>query len=466
MGWEAIEGEFAGARLGDKRRSERLIRVAEALARDPRLTFPEAMGDPSQLEGLYRFFGNAGVTLDRVLEPHLGRTRERVACSADVLVVHDTTAFKFNGDREGLGRLRLNAAKGFFLHASLAVTPAREPLGLLGVETWTRTQPPRPKSNGKARNVREIRRDPERESLRWARAVERCESELGTERRLVHVMDREGDNFDLYAAMQARESRFVIRAAHDRRVVGEACRLRAELDGARWVLKRNVAVARRNAEPLQAKHHPARGEREAKLEISARQVELLRPSHHAIGAPETLLINVVLVAEKRPPRGEPPIEWMLFTTEPIDTEKQVAAVVDAYRARWIIEELFKALKSGCNFEKRQLESFAALRVALGVFLPISVQLLAVRSLARTKPNERSTALPKELVKVLRSVVRKPLEPQPTNQQICLAIASLGGHLPSNGAPGWLVLGRGYNRLLVLHEGWVARGRTRGDVINR
>lgn len=466
MVWESIEKEFAEAPLGDKRRGDRLLRVVGALARDPRLTFPEAMGDPGQLEGLYRFLNSDEVTLDGVLAPHLARTRERVASAEDVLVIHDTTAFKFNGDREGLGRLRLNAAKGFFLHASLAITPSREPLGLLAVETWTRTQPPRPKPNGKIPNTRAVRRDPKRESVRWERGVARCESGSSRERGPVHIMDREGDNFDLFAAMRAREARFVIRAAHNRRVAGESGKLRAALRHARWILKRTVAIARRNSDPIRAKIHPSRGEREAVLEISARQLELVRPTHHAPGAPETLLINVVLVTERRPPRGELPIEWMLFTSEPIDTEEQVAAIVDAYRARWIIEELFKALKSGCNFEKRQLESFAALKVALGVFLPIAVQLLALRSLSRTRPHERSTQLPPELLKVLQSVVRAPLGRWPTNAQISLAVASLGGHLPSNGPPGWLVLGRGYNRLLVLHEGWKARGDAGADVINR
>jgi hypothetical protein len=35
---------------------------------------------------------------------------------------------------------------------------------------------------------------------------------------------------------------------------------------------------------------------------------------------------------------------------------QVAAVVDHYRGRWTIEEFFKAIKTGCALEARQLES--------------------------------------------------------------------------------------------------------------
>jgi hypothetical protein len=34
----------------------------------------------------------------------------------------------------------------------------------------------------------------------------------------------------------------------------------------------------------------------------------------------------------------------------------------------------------------------------------------------------------------------------------LAIAALGGHIKNNGDPGWLVLGRGYEDLLLLERG--------------
>ena len=37
----------------------------------------------------------------------------------------------------------------------------------------------------------------------------------------------------------------------------------------------------------------------------------------------------------------------------------------------------------------------------------------------------------------------------------LAIAALGGHIKQNGLPGWQVLGRGYQKLLQIEQGWVA-----------
>jgi hypothetical protein len=52
----------------------------------------------------------------------------------------------------------------------------------------------------------------------------------------------------------------------------------------------------------------------------------------------------------------------------------------------------KALKTGCAFEKRQLESLPVLLNALAVFIPIAFDLLALRSAARTQPDRSASTL--------------------------------------------------------------------------
>ena len=241
MGIENIALEFRGAVLGDKRRSERLERIGLELARNPGLGFPEAMGSEGQLEGLYRFLNNDEVRFAAVHEPHAQQTRARCHSHDHVLVLHDTTVLKFNGQREGLGRLfQAGGAEGFFLHASLAVTPTRMPLGIIGAETWARVAPTR-----KDLNRRTMRRDPNRESLRWGRAVLACEERLALPTRANHVMDREGDNYDLLAALQAHACRHVIRLANDRRLVGESDRLKQVVARGLCRFQREVRVAPR-----------------------------------------------------------------------------------------------------------------------------------------------------------------------------------------------------------------------------
>ena len=93
-----------------------------------------------------------------------------------------------------------------------------------------------------------------------------------------------------------------------------------------------------------------------------------------------LRLNVIHVFERKPPKGQPAVEWFLLTNLPIDSDEAIAFAVDCYRARWTIEEFFKALKTGCQFEKRQLESAHSLLNALAILAPVAWRLLLLRHL--------------------------------------------------------------------------------------
>ncbi|MFT5992630.1 MAG: IS4 transposase, partial [Bradymonadia bacterium] len=68
------------------------------------------------------------------------------------------------------------------------------------------------------------------------------------------------------------------------------------------------------------------------------------------------------------------LDWVLVTTEPIETAEYVLRIVDFYRVRWQIEEFFETIKTGCSFEKRQSVSAGALLNVLALTLPIAWQL--------------------------------------------------------------------------------------------
>ena len=122
--------EFAGASLGDARLDERLRRIVALAAVDPAESFPDEMATVADREALYRFLANRKVTMAAVLSGHVQRTHARLGTSGTVRIVHDTTTFRFLGDRQGLGLTR-GGAKGFLTHVALAVAAdeTRGPLG-------------------------------------------------------------------------------------------------------------------------------------------------------------------------------------------------------------------------------------------------------------------------------------------------------------------------------------------------
>jgi hypothetical protein len=67
------------------------------------------------------------------------------------------------------------------------------------------------------------------------------------------------------------------------------------------------------------------------------------------------------------------------------------------------------------------------------------------------------------ITVLETMLHRKLASDPTTADALWAVAQLGGHIKRNGWPGWEVIGRGYEDLLMYEAGWcAARGMERSD----
>lgn len=462
---ERFHLEYAGAELGDERRSARLLSIASAAVSDPTASFRQSASDDAALEGTYRFLNNWAVEAEDIWGPHERRTRARGQEHTSVLALHDTTQMKFCGEteRRGLGHVRKDGgAAGFFLHVGLMVAEDRErtPLGVGRFETWTRHG----KAEGK-RGHRFYRQDPLHEGHRWVEGIRDIEARFCQGPKVVHVMDREGDGYALLAEAHRADWSVVVRMCTDRattepKPAGKGhVRVRAQLQTAERILERDVELSRRGRRgrtPAAIALHPPRKTRTSRLSVRALTVELLRPTSVSTELPSALLLNAVQVLEVAPPHGQAPVEWTLLTTLPIGTAKEVERIVDLYRTRWLIEEYFKALKTGCAFEKRQHDNLHALRNALAIFLPIAWRMLALRTLARsdsTTPANRF--LTSTQLQVLRALARKPMPSSPTVTDALWALASLAGHFHRRTRPGWQCLAHAFEKLLIAEIAWTA-----------
>lgn len=455
--------EVAGASLGDERLTKRAVQIVERLAAAPAKSFPLQTESEGELEALYRFVNNDEVEPERLLEPHYAATTKRAAEAGRVIVVHDTTGFSFGGEtrREGLGRIK-RGGQGFNAHVALVVgLKTGLPLGVIGVVPTFRMGRPRayPKTQSKRHNR-------PREFERWEKLVELSSQRLqGT--RAVQVMDREGDAYTVFCGLLANGQDFVVRSKDDRALdvpwgdTSEPRLLHEAIERATYVMTRDVQLSTKRPDRLaRLRKAPRRMMRLAKLQVTATHVALRHPPFTAgksrLGSalPRSVPVNVVHVQEVGAPKGELPVKWTLLTTLPVDTAEQVELVIDCYRRRWLIEEYFKAMKTGCAYEKRQLESKHALLNALALFIPIAWRLLSLRYLAREAPSEAVTAvLSLRQIEILRLRAKVPLPKNPSAQELLLAVAAEGGHIKNNGDPGWQVLGRGYEKLLYLELGF-------------
>lgn len=439
--------EVSGADLGDARLTRRLGALIESLAKKPKESLPNAMPGEAALEATYRFLGNERVSPEAILAPHVAQTRLRCEQRDRVLAVFDTTEVRLGGERLGLGHLSNQKGRGLLAHVGLAVdVGTREPLGVVHCETLVR--------RGKKKQRKQALGAADSESLRWHRGVTAASELIPS---AICVMDREADIFPLVAEMVERDQDFVIRAAQNRNTPeGPLWEL---LDDAELVTTRSLDLPERKPRKRKSERvlHPARSAHVAKLEVRARRVMLQAPlqmRNTATVRRGTLVeVNIVHVIETDPPKDDVPVEWIILTSLPISKKRSVDFIVDAYRTRWVIEEFFKALKSGCGLETRQLESERSITNALAVSLPIAWLLLRLRHLSRDEPDRPATTVLSPLMMTCLRVLLlertgRNLPLRPTCKQLTWAIAALGGHIRNNGEPGFIVLARGLAKLLA------------------
>lgn len=191
------------------------------------------------------------------------------------------------------------------------------------------------------------------------------------------------------------------------------------------------------------KHEPAR---QADIVLSWCRL-VVPPPEGEHGEP--LDVWVVRAWETDPPPGATRVEWILLTSERIETATAAAHVVEWYTCRWLIEDYHMCLKTGCRVEHSQLDDGADLQRLLGFAVPIAVRLLQLRHARRVRNAPEVTAkrvVDPLFVQLLAARLKLPINMSLT--RFWKGVAQLGGHLgrTSDGPPGWRTLWQGWTKL--------------------
>src|SRR2546429_3417853 len=458
------EDTFGSVRLGDRRRTERAVEMACAIAHDPAASLPAQMQDEAATQAAYRFLQIPDVTYEKLIHPHVQQTREEAREPKQVLLIQDTTEVDYqrHPTTTGLGPIGNGTHQGYLLQSVLAVLPGSgQVLGLMHQEPFLRQPAPK----GESKRQRERR---ERESQVWERSVQAIgEPPAGVQ--WIHIGDRYSEMFPFLSLCRQRHCDFVVRAAQDRCVDLLVEQADAKLSARSHhnprpgqqvepktqqlfeVVRGWAAVGEQDLELDASKQSKARV---AHVVLSCGCLRRLSPRSQESADLRPLVVWVVRVWEPEPPEGVEPLEWVLLTSVPIQTVEQAWERVDWYRARWIVEDYHQGLKTGCRIELRQLQSYEGLRRLLGLLAPAAVRLLQLRAVARETPERlASEILPTDLVQVVALLAKVPAAAL-TAQQCWYAIARCGGYLRrrSSGPPGWKTLWKGWFYVQTLLEG--------------
>jgi hypothetical protein len=434
--------------LGDSRLDSRCSFLLKGLSKRPGCSFPKIFIRHCELESLYRFVNNCRVTWANIFIGIKEKTLEVIAEEnhTEVLVLHDTTQVEADSKKDRIEEFynsKNERHEGFFAHVSLAVKNdgSRRILGPLGLFLWGR---------GKKKLANE--RD------RWGIQIAEVNKNLPS-LKCIHVADREGDMYRLFCELQSAEVGYVIRLTQDRKTKGQGSdsifqdlKKLAPLG----VIESEVSKRKGSNFPRSYKSHPTRAAREVTLQyFSGKFVVKKSASKTPKGYPSSLELNIVRVAELDPPAGEKPIEWILATSEAIETSEDAKKVIEIYRTRWVIEEYFKVLKTTCRVDERSFKDAEAWYNSLAMFSQVACEIYNLK-IDDEKYEESKKLLTQTQWEILTSLAKKENRKVENIRDAKREIAYLGGFIKyGKGPPGWMVLARGYLDLLVMEIGWLA-----------
>jgi len=448
MDW--AEEEFCNAKIGDARRSKRLITIGRDFYARPQSNIPQACGSRAKTKAAYRFMENKNNTMEKIHKSHYEATLNRIMQEKVVLAVQDTTTLNYSTHpaTENLGLIgyRDEGVIGLILHDTMAFNVEGTPLGIIDVQCWARD----PAEYGK-KHLRKQYKIEQKESYKWlksfnatAKVQERC-----VETTLISVGDREADIYEFFhlALSKPEGPKLLVRAEHNRLLADGQERLYEYISSQELAGMQVVQVPRK-------KKHMSR---EAKLEIRFAEVKLNPPRvKKELGE---LSVFAIVAEEVEVPEGVEGLRWILLTTCEVRTFEQAIEKLRWYCLRWGIEIYHRTLKSGCKIEQRQLGSADRIETCLAIDMVVAWRIYHLTKLGRETPDLDCTVFfeDAEWKALVAYKTQNPIPPEkpPKLREAIHMVASLGGFLgrKSDGEPGTQTLWLGLQRLDDITEMW-------------
>jgi len=384
-----------------------------------------------------RFLRNPKVTPSKLIQMHTERTA--LACNGHhVLHLEDSSELSFglNPACSGLGKVGCGKELGFFLHPVITLNAANGGcLGLGAAHFWTRKEyaPDDPMCDSEYRH-RKSQYIPfaDKSRARWLNtALESVSNCAGAAQHTV-VADREADIYEVMCGLVDAGAGFVVRQKENRHLNYTKSGQKLAQELALWPVQHTCR--------LELPRTDKRSAHTAELEVKWGLVRLACPKTGVVKhLPPSLEVYVVELKETpcSVANGEAPVHWVLLTTHQVNSAEQAITVVQWYRWRWVIEQVFRTLKSkGLDIENSEVETYERMTnlATLALLSAVHVlQLVQARSGHTRQPisdafNEDESKLIHALSPTLEGNTEKQKNPHPPDSLAFAAwvIARLGG----------------------------------------
>lgn len=451
--------ELESLNVGDARLERRVKHILSVLSRSPKESIPVSCRTWSETKAAYRCFSSEKVSTDKIMAPHKDKIIERTRQVKLALVLQDTTELNYSGQKQkqGVGPRRHENERDLFIHPQLVVSDSGVCFGVYDDYQWFRSELKTQRQSRKEITNESLHKKhiSEKETGRWVKGYKKA-TELASfcpDTHIISVSDREGDIFDLFeCAKNERELKadWLVRMKSINRVI-------LNKSGKRDSLLLNERVMQLPPQQIIEFTLPeGRGQSSRQVQQELRIARLtLHPPTGRRGklrcSPVT--VTILLAKEINEPINSKPLTWWIMSSIPPEKLTEPAQLIQWYLLRWQIEIFFKILKSGCQVEKLQLETFERTRNCLALYLIIAWRILYLSSLYKTAPMEPCNLIfEKKEFECLWILIENtpPPETVPDIKTAILMLAKLGGYLArkNDDPPGPKAIWSGLTRLML------------------
>lgn len=380
-----------------------------------------------------------------------------------VLCIEDSSEINLNSHKgrlkpgSGIGLVGNDSDLGFFIHPSIVIDADKSHvLGFSHVKLWHR---PEDKLDKHQRKYHELPIE-EKESYKWIESSLASKKVLHQASTITIVEDREGDIYEQFATVPDERVNLLVRSCRDRKI-NKGGSLYKYLHG----LEPQGSYKLRVEGDIRSN----RKGRIAKIEIRYSRVTVHKPK----GSINKALVGSIDVwaveaCEVNPPKGQDPVIWRIITTHKVESFDQACQIVEWYKQRWHIEQVFRLLKrKGVRIEDSELEQGWAIRKLTIMLLSTVIKILQMHM--TLKESETNSQKIKDVfnddqidcLKVLNKAYEGRTEKQknknkPSNLRwAAWIIARMGGWkgMPSERPPGVLTFKWGLDRFYEIYCGW-------------
>ena len=446
-------------KFGDKRLERRASLLSQSLLMGRTSSIHAATHTEAEQKGFYRFLSNENATENELIAELTQRCSNN-ACHRHVLIIEDSCTVGLSQHAghikagSGVGLVGNKKGLGFMTHTSLVIDADTETmLGYCDVQLWHRIE-------DKANNTTKIYKQQaieDKESYKWIKASRQAQSCLATAQSVTIIQDREGDIYEQFCLIPNERTQLIIRSRDNRKLANNG-KLYNQLAEAPVLGSHDIEV-----------YGDIRKEkisRTAHVAVKCIPVTIQKPSAAKTKNIPDCITLYAIEAKETIPNVKHPICWRLLTTQKTVTYQQAVAIINRYKQRWYIEQLFRLLKKqGYQIENSELESGWAIRK---LFVLVLNAALRVMQLYLAYGNEQSQATTevfsedeirclegieeKHIIKTEKTVNPFPKEKLAWPSWIIARLGGWKGNSTQRRA-GPILLKKGIDKFEMMYQGW-------------